>query len=165
MHRFVLFALAIIWLTSCSGSSNLIPTAPSAVTAAQVPAPAAPPATSQAVMVMGMPLSWELADGCVVQKPALSLKVVSGKEPVIRNFIPGELQLRWLDTSRATERKVTCGSFFWEEKTTEYYIAATFKEQGGEWRYCGWDSLTREQFITKFITKVPTPEQLASGCK
>lgn len=161
--RIVLATLVValaMFSTACSEGKFASPASPTAVVTAPAPAPANSPAASQAVTVMGMPLSWQLADSCGgdwVQKPALPLEVVFGKEPEIHNLTPsGELQLRWLDASKSsTKPVVTCMSpFEWEEKNTKHYVLALFKEQGGEWRYCRWDSLTWEQFVHK-VSKFP----------
>lgn len=159
-----LFALVIL-TSACSGEGlSSLPTAPSAVTATGSTTVAAP-ATTQTIQVMGAPLSWQMADGCVVEKPSLSsIDVLRNTEPTnALRLATGELRAMWADPEKSSPKPVTsfnCEDFLKETRTVEYFLVAMFREQGGEWRYCSGGSVAKEQFITAFMND----EEIGDKC-
>jgi hypothetical protein len=113
---------------------------------------------------MGAPLSWQMADGCVVEKPSFSPVGLKGIEPAnALRLSTGELRAMWADPDRPPLKPTTrfdCESSLKEMRTVEYYLVAMFREQGGEWRYCSGSSAVKEQFITSLMSV----EEIGAQC-
>ena len=150
--------LSAIGLSACGDRfSASLPTAPSVVApVASVKLTAVTTeAFEQAFEVSGVPLSWQMAEGCVFQKPALS-PLIFGKDPVSTRVVPsGELWAQWPDPVNLGSGPTCVSMGSWSELiTVEHYVLATFVQQDGEWRYCQWDPLTMVRYE---LRKVPCP--------
>lgn len=142
--------LALVLTSACSGGLQS-PTSPSTVSAAapvQLTAVTTSALTSS-VTVQGLPLNWELGEGCVFQKPAFPASFV-GSEPTYGTRMlqnGNEIWGLWDDPAYAQDSGVckdlgSDGTYSYSEVTTvRHYLVASFVKQRSEWRYCQWQPM------------------------
>jgi hypothetical protein len=134
MTRLVTLLALVIVTNACSGESlSTLPTAPSVLAGASTSSASARPAATKTVqMVYGLPLVWDVAEGCLIQKPALPPTGVTDTAP-LRAFLLGEdeVNVAWQDPEGPLPAQI--GSWW-----VEYVYKTNFKKQGDEWRACGW---------------------------
>lgn len=151
LRTLVLVALVVV-TSACGGVQNI--TAPTPV-AFGAPAPlAAVNISSQQVSVpteapmtvQGLPVVWQRAAGCFIQKPAVPVDSLRGIVPAMAPWVNGaSMKVRYRDPARSeTETAVTCHDSFREEYQWDFFLEVEFIAEDGEWRYCSWLKATRE---------------------
>lgn len=129
MRLLLLVLLSALSVSACGEVSSALPTAPSLV--------------APAFEVSGTSLSWQLADGCVLQKPALPTSIIGTEPSSVRVVSAGELWAQWPEFSSSAPACISMGSGS-EVVTVSHYPIVTFVQQEGRWHFCQWDTLVKK---------------------
>lgn len=144
--RLFLVMLSVIALSACGESFSASPTAPSA-SVPERKIPISSQTLERGVEVPDAQFSWEIAEGCVWQKPAFPTSLI-GTTPESTRMPQGrdELWAMWSDPANPNTEPVCHNMGSMSEVTTiKYYVVAIFVQQGSQWHYCQWSPMTMEQ--------------------